>query len=221
MTGLPVLQIVVEPDRIARYGINAADVMTVVETLGGAEATQILEGQRRFAAGRALSREVRRDTESIAKILVSAPGGERVPLGSLARIEEIEGPAEISHVNGSRLILVEGNVRGRDIGSFVDAVRELFDGKTVRFRPATAWSSAGSSRTWSGRGPAPHRRAAVPVPDLPAAVLDLQSLRQALLVFTRHPPRRGRRRLLALARAACRSASRPPSASSRSSASPC
>ena len=78
--GLPVLQIVVEPERIARYGINAADVMTVVETLGGAEATQILEGQRRFTAWSWFPESVRRDTRRpSATLLVSAPGGERVP----------------------------------------------------------------------------------------------------------------------------------------------
>ena len=131
VSGLPVLQIVAEPDRMARYGINSADVMTVVETLGGAEVTQILEGQRRFALVVRYPDQVRRDTKAIANLLVSAPGGERVPLGSVAKIEEIEGPAEISHVNGSRLILVEGNVRGRDIGSFVDGVRGLFDDKKL------------------------------------------------------------------------------------------
>ena len=131
VNGLPILQIVVEPDRIARYGINAADVMNVIETLGGAEATQILEGQRRFPLVLGFPERVRRDGQSIGAILVSAPGGERVPLASLARIEEVEGPAEISHVNGSRLIIVEGNVRGRDIGSFVEDVRRLFDAKSV------------------------------------------------------------------------------------------
>jgi cobalt-zinc-cadmium resistance protein CzcA len=74
---------------------------------------------------------VRRDKESIGKVLVNAPGGERVPIASLARIEESEGPAEVSHLNGSRLILVEGNVRGRDIGSFVDDVRGLFERKAI------------------------------------------------------------------------------------------
>jgi cobalt-zinc-cadmium resistance protein CzcA len=55
---------------------------------------------------------VRRDAQTIGNLLVSAPGGERVLLGSVARIEEIEGPAEISHVNGSRLIIVEGKCAG-------------------------------------------------------------------------------------------------------------
>jgi heavy metal efflux system protein len=131
VTGLPMLQVIVEPDRIARYGINSADVMNVVETLGGTEATQILEGQRRFPLVMRFPEAQRRDRESVGAILVNAPGGERVPLASLARIEEVEGPAEIGHLNGSRLILVEGNVRGRDIAGFVDDVRGLFERKVV------------------------------------------------------------------------------------------
>jgi cobalt-zinc-cadmium resistance protein CzcA len=131
VTGLPVVQVTVEPDRIARYGINAADVMNVVEALGGIEASQILEGQRRFPLVLRLPEASRRDREAIGALLVSAPGGERVPLASATRIEEGEGPAEISHVNGSRLIIVEGNVRGRDIGSFVNDARAVFDSKKV------------------------------------------------------------------------------------------
>jgi cobalt-zinc-cadmium resistance protein CzcA len=135
VTGSPSLEIVVDPDRIARYGVNATDVMSVVETLAGAEATQVLEGQRRFALVLRFPEYVRRDGDSIGKILVSAPGGERVPLASLARIEEVEGPAEIGHLNGSRLIVVEGNVRQRDIVSFVDDVRRLFDSKAIVLPP--------------------------------------------------------------------------------------
>jgi cobalt-zinc-cadmium resistance protein CzcA len=132
VTGLPALQIAVEPDQIARFGINSRDVMEVVEALGGIETTVILEGQRRFDLVVKFPRSVSSDKYAIANLLVSAPGGERVPLGSLARIDEIEGPAEISHENGSRLIVVEGNVRGRDIGSFVEDARALFESGAVK-----------------------------------------------------------------------------------------
>ncbi len=132
VTGLPALEIMVEPEQIARYGINSRDVMEVVEALGGLEATVVLEGQRRFALVLRFPEAVRRDKYTISNILVSAPGGERVPLGSLCKIEEIQGPAEISHENGSRLIIVEGNVRGRDIGSFVEDVRRIFEDGTVK-----------------------------------------------------------------------------------------
>ena len=135
VSGLPALQIVVDPDQIARYGINSADVMQVVKALGGLDATEILEGQRRFPLVLKFPEEVRKDKDAIANLLVSAPGGERVPLRSLCRIEEIEGPAEISHEDASRLIVLEGNVRGRDIGSFVADARRLFDERKVDLPP--------------------------------------------------------------------------------------
>jgi cobalt-zinc-cadmium resistance protein CzcA len=131
LEGLPQLQITVLPDQLARYGINAADVMRAVEALGGVQVSQILEAQRRFALAVRFPEQVRRTPTAIASILVSSPSGQRVPLGTLARVEEVAGPAEISHENGSRLIIVEGNVRGRDIGSFVGDVRALFDDGTI------------------------------------------------------------------------------------------
>jgi cobalt-zinc-cadmium resistance protein CzcA len=131
VTGLPVLQITVEPDRLARYGINSAEVMAAVETIGGAEATVVLEGQRRFPLVLKFPEAARCDNDAIGRLLVTAPSGEQVPLASLARIEEIEGPAEISHENGSRVIIVEGNVRGRGIGRFVADVRGLFERGTI------------------------------------------------------------------------------------------
>jgi len=188
VTGLPVLQIVVEPDRAARYGINAADVMTMVETLGGAAATQILEGQRRFDLVVRYPEHVRRDAKAIANLVVNAPGGERVPLGSVARIEEIEGPAEISRVNGSRLILVEGNVRGRDIGSFVEAARALFDDKKVMM-PASYRVEFGGQFENLERA---QNRLLIVVPASLFLIFMLlfstfNSVRQALLVFTGIP----------------------------------
>ncbi|MGH7446374.1 MAG: efflux RND transporter permease subunit, partial [Longimicrobiales bacterium] len=126
LEGMPQLEIVVRPDQLARYDINASDVMQTVEAIGGAEATVVLEGQRRFALVVRFPEYARHDSEAISSLLVSAPGGERVPLGQLASVQVVNGPAEISHENGSRLIIVEGNVRGRDMGSFVGDVRALF-----------------------------------------------------------------------------------------------
>ena len=133
--GLPQLQVTVRPDQLARYGINSADVMQTVEAVGGVVATEVFEGQRRFALAVRFPEAARQNTQTIASLLVSAPGGERVPLGQLAMVEEVDGPAEISHENGSRLLIVEGNVRGRDIGSFVADVRALFEEGRVQLPP--------------------------------------------------------------------------------------
>ena len=126
LTGMPQLQISVLPEQLARYGINSADVMRTVEAIGGAIATTVLEGQRRFELSVRFPESVRASRETIAALLVSAPGGERVPLGQLARIEEVQGPSDLSHENGSRLVIIEGNVRNRDMGSFVKEVQGLF-----------------------------------------------------------------------------------------------
>jgi cobalt-zinc-cadmium resistance protein CzcA len=131
VSGLPMIEIAVRPNEIARYGINTADVMEVVEAIAGLEATQIIEGQKRFDLVVKLSENARHDTEAVGNLLVTAPGRERVPLKLLADIRETKGPAEISHLDGSRMISVEGNVRGRDIGSFIEDVRKLFDEKKI------------------------------------------------------------------------------------------
>ena len=131
LEGLPQLQITALPDQLARYGINAADVMRTVEAIGGVEATTVLEGQRRFALAVRFPEDARQNREAVAALLVSAPGGERVPLGQLARIEEVQGPADLSHENGSRLVIVEGNVRGRDMGGFVEDVQALFSNASI------------------------------------------------------------------------------------------
>jgi len=188
LEGMPQLQISVLPGQLARYGISAADVMQVVEALGGAQVSEVLEGQRRFALSVRLPAEVRRNAATISTILVSAPTGERVPLGTLARVEEVNGPAEISHENGSRLVIVEGNVRGRDIGGFVADVRALFDGGGIAlptgYRPEFGGQFENLERA--------SRRLMIVVP-LSLLLIFLMlfatfnSLRQAALVFTGIP----------------------------------
>jgi cobalt-zinc-cadmium resistance protein CzcA len=131
VSGLPTIEIKVVPDRVARFGINAADVMEAVAAISGIETTQVIEDQKRFGLVIRLAEEARADEAALGKLLIAAPGGERVPLGSLAEIRRVEGPAEISHRNGSRVILVEGNVRGRDMGGFIEDVRRIFDSKQV------------------------------------------------------------------------------------------
>ena len=188
VSGLPSLEIVVDQDRVARYGINSGDVMEVIEAIGGIETSQILEGQRRFDLVVKLPEASAHDAKSISSLLVSAPHGERVPLGNLASIREVEGPAEIGHLNGSRLIIVEGNVRGRDMGSFVADVRRLFDEKKITlpagYRPEFGGQFENLERA--------RNRLAIVVPLSLFLIFLLlfttfNSLHQALLVFTGVP----------------------------------
>lgn len=120
VAGLPVIQIKIDRATIARYGINVADIHDVITTaIGGKAASQVLEGQMRFDLLVRFTEEARNNIEEIKNTLISAPGGVRVPLTQLADISVEEGPAQVSRENGHRRIVVECNVRGRDIGSFV------------------------------------------------------------------------------------------------------
>ena len=118
---LPMLQVNIDRAAIARYGINVADVQQLIQTaIAGTEATRVLEGFRRFDLVVRLAPAVRQNRQDFGNLLVSAPGGQKIPLAQLARISSETGPAEIARENGQRRISVEINVRGRDIGSFVE-----------------------------------------------------------------------------------------------------
>ena len=117
--GLPVLRIRIDRRAIARYGINASDVLDVVSTLGGREAGVVLEGQKRFPMQVRFSPSTRKDMDSLANLRVRAPGGQLIPLAQLANLHVEEGPAQVSHETGRRRVTVEMNVRGRDLAGFV------------------------------------------------------------------------------------------------------
>ena len=116
------LQLDIEINRmaIARYGINASDVNDVIETaIGGKAVSTIFEKDRRFNLSLRFAEEKRGDKKAIEGILVPSPNGPNIPLGQLAKISLVEAPNQISREDGMRRVVVECNVRGRDIGSFV------------------------------------------------------------------------------------------------------
>ena len=124
--GLPMLRVVVDRQAIARYRINADEVLDVVETVGGKPLGVVLEGQRRFVLQARFGEGIREDLERIRDLRVSAPspsGRRLIPLSELARITVEDGPAQISRDRISRRINVEANVRGRDLASFVADAR--------------------------------------------------------------------------------------------------
>jgi heavy metal efflux system protein len=121
LTGAPQLLIRVDRAAIARYGINVADVQEIIgAAVGGEEAGTIFEGIRRFGILVRYHEGARSTPEQIGHILVHGPNGVRVPLDELAEITEIVGPRQITRQNNQRFINVQCNVRGRDIGSFVE-----------------------------------------------------------------------------------------------------
>ncbi len=121
--GFPFLRIHVRRDEIARYGINASQVLDVVETIGGKTVGQVLEGQRRFPLQVRFQPSDRTDIDRIRQLKVTDPLGRLIPLSQLADIRLEDGPAQISREDIHRRITVEANVRGRDLAGFVGDVQ--------------------------------------------------------------------------------------------------
>ena len=125
ISGLNQIEATIDRAEIARYKINVADVNEVLETaVGGKKATVIVEDQKRFAAIVRFPPETRRDLDKIRKLLVTGQDGINVPLGQLATFREVEAPAQISREMGMRRVVIETNIRGRDLGSFVDEAQK-------------------------------------------------------------------------------------------------
>lgn len=127
VTGQPVLQIRVDRVALARHGIPAKTVMDLVESIGSKPLGEVVEGQLRFPLVLRLDESARADAASIGAITVTTAAGQRLPLSTLARIEEVEGPSTISREWGQRRITVQANVRGRDVGSFVAEARQRIE----------------------------------------------------------------------------------------------
>jgi len=138
--GLPVLRISIDRRAIARLGINAADVLEVVNAIGGRDAGVIVEGQRRFPLQVRYAPASRASVEDIGRMKVRAPGGQLIPISQLADIRVEDGPAQVSHESGRRRITVEANVRGRDLAGFVsDAQSAIERSKAIPAGYFTEW----------------------------------------------------------------------------------
>lgn len=135
-TGLPMLDIVLNKDAIARYGLNIGDILDLISSaVGGKEAGLVFEGDRRFPIVVRLPEQVRQDIAALENLPVPVPhedgeGGAFVPLKEVASFRLSEGPNQISRENGKRRVVVQANVRGRDIGSFVTEAQQKLDQQT-------------------------------------------------------------------------------------------
>ena len=138
------LEIDLDRDKIARYGLNITDVLEVAKiAIGGDEATDVLEGQRRFAIFVRLDESYRNQVEKLNDILIAAPVGGRVPLGQMATFRLSSGESVVSRENSLRRVVVMCNVKGRDIGGFVHDAQALVANE-VRTPP-------GYFITWGGQ----------------------------------------------------------------------
>ncbi|WP_395067249.1 efflux RND transporter permease subunit [Paraburkholderia silvatlantica] len=153
-TGLPVLTINLDREKLARYGVTVTDVQdAVAAAVGGQKAGTLFQGDRRFDIVVRLPEELRSDVEAIKRLPialpVAAPAGASgpmvqapyVPLAELATVQVGPGPNQISREDGKRRVVVSANVRDRDVGSFVAAAREQI-ARDVQV-PAGYWVSWG------------------------------------------------------------------------------
>ena len=139
-------QLVIEANRdeLARYGLNVAQVMEIVSTaIGGKAVTEIIEGQRRFAVYLRMDEDYRNNPERIGNLWVSNASGVRVPLSQVARIKLVEGPPTVSREDAQRRLVIQANVRGRDMGGFVLEAQKAIAEK-VKLPP-------GYFLTWGGQ----------------------------------------------------------------------
>ncbi len=142
--GKPYLEVEVDRTAMARFGLSAQDVLEVVEAgLGGKNLTTTIEGRQRFPIQVRLERHERDDIERLGDVLVSTPSGKFIPLGQVAKIRRNTGPSEIASENGRLRLFVQANVQDRDLGGFVNEVRErierevkLENGMTIEYSGA-------------------------------------------------------------------------------------
>ncbi|NML04336.1 CusA/CzcA family heavy metal efflux RND transporter [Sphingomonas sp. G-3-2-10] len=186
--GLPMLDIAFRHDAASRLGVQAQDVTdTVAAAVGGREAGVIFEGDRRFPVVIRLSDAVRSDIEALGQVPVPTPSGAFVPLASVAEIRLSDGPNQVSRENGKRRVVVQANVRGRDVASMV-AEAEAAIAREVQL-PAGIWLE------WGGQFEnlaSARDRLAIVVPACFVLILlllhgALGNVRDALIVFTAVP----------------------------------
>jgi cobalt-zinc-cadmium resistance protein CzcA len=123
LTGQAMLTIDVDRQAAGRYGVPVGAILEVVESLGTRKVGQVVEGQRRFDLVLRLGDDARSSAERIGQVLIGTPAGAQVPLSSVAAIEVVEGPSTIQREWARRRVVIQSNVRGRDVGSFVEDVR--------------------------------------------------------------------------------------------------
>ena len=192
-TGLPYLRVRLRRDALARLGIDAQDVLDVIETLGGKPVGTVVEGQRRFVLQARFEPGTRKDLHSLEDLPVAIPahGPEgttsTVPLGQLAEIVLENGPAQISRERVSRRITIELNVRGRDLASTVADAQEAVE-REVKLPPG--WSVEWGGQFKNLQSASARLRLLVPLALLMIGILlytTFNSVKLAALIFLNVP----------------------------------
>ena len=147
-TGLPMLTVDVDREKAARYGLSMAQIQdAVAAAAGGKESGAVFEGDRRFDIVVRLAETLRNDPQALLRLPIALPANQAgsriafIPLGEVATLQLAPGPNQISRENGKRRIVVSANVRGRDLGSFVDDAAQRI-AQQVKV-PSGYWTSWG------------------------------------------------------------------------------
>jgi cobalt-zinc-cadmium resistance protein CzcA len=187
-TGQPSLRVRADPEALARFGIPSGEVMHLVEIIGGVHLGEIADGQMRFPLVARLPAAICDDSERLAGIPILAAGGERLPLSAVASITATQEPLTITREWGQRCIVIQSNVHGRDVASFVaDAQAAIAKEVTL---PPGRWRIE-----WGGQFANLERARARLALVVPVALLSiflllrwsLGSIRLATLVYTAVP----------------------------------
>ena len=187
VAGLPYLKVRIKRDQLARHGINARQVLEVVEAIGGVEVDQVYEGQRRFPLRVRLAPQWRGNLEQLRRIHIADVRGRHIPLEQLAELVEEDGPAQISRDAVCRRTLIQCNVRGRDLAGFVaEAQAAVADRVTLPAGYHLAWGGQFKNLQEASR------RLAIAVPLALLLIFALlfaafNSARLALLIFLNVP----------------------------------
>lgn len=188
VAGLPLLRVIVDRAEIARYGLTAEEVLTLVQTTRvGTVVGTVVQGSRRFELVVRLAERVSHDPGALGRLLIPTMHGELVPLSRVTTIKMDSGPAQISREHVQRRIVVECNIRGRDLGNFVvDAQRVVAQAVAL---------PVGYELVWGGQYEHLHeaaRRLGMVVPVTLLLILGMLSvifgaMRPALLIFLNVP----------------------------------
>ncbi|MHB1147784.1 MAG: CusA/CzcA family heavy metal efflux RND transporter [Lutibacter sp.] len=188
VTGLPQIQIQLNRDKIAQYGMNVEDINTAVKTaFAGESAGLIYEGERRFDLVVRLDNDYRTDITDVQNLYLNTPTGQQIPLSEVAAVTFKPGPVQIQRDNAKRRITIGFNVRNRDVQSIVDDIQKII-GTRVEM-------PAGYYVTYGGQFQnlkEANQRLAIAVPVALSLILLLLyftfgSVKQSLLIFTAIP----------------------------------
>lgn len=188
VAGLPQITVRYNKDKLALYGLKIGELNKVLRMgFAGESAGTIYEGEKRFDLVVRLAENSRGDIANIKSLFVTLPSGNQIPLEQIADVQYEDGPMQISREDGKRRIVVGFNVRGRDVESVVEDIREKLN--------AQLKLPAGYYLTYGGQFENlidANKRLAVAVPVALALILVLlfftfKSMKQALLIFTAIP----------------------------------